>query len=318
VIGFLARPNNGAEAMSGSGRTIVAVTAAFLVGLTVGVWGRLPGSSGDQHSSGAGNRPDQVGLPDRVVGNLLLFVLAGQSNMSGRGEVPLQPPPVPDAYTFGNDYRWRAAVEPIDSPRDQVDEVSMDSPPDAAGFGPGLSFAEAVRDIHPDRAIGLIPCAKGDTTIAEWRRNLNDRTLYGSCLKRVRAASLVGDLAGILFFQGEADAVAPHHEPDRDLDATAYARRFAEFAAAFRVDVGNPHLPFVFAQIGTQDAAKYFAHWDLVREQQASVQLPCSAMIRTDDLPLRDVVHFTTRSYRTIGQRFAVAYGDLIGNGTCN
>jgi hypothetical protein len=36
--------------------------------------------------------------------------------------------------------------------------------------------------------------------------------------------------------------------------------------------------------------------------------MPCASMITTDDLPLRDAVHFTTESYRTIGERFAKAF----------
>jgi hypothetical protein len=35
-------------------------------------------------------------------------------------------------------------------------------------------------------------------------------------------------------------------------------------------------------------------------------------MITTDDLALRDVVHFTSESYQTIGKRFAEAYVNLI------
>ena len=37
-----------------------------------------------------------------------------------------------------------------------------------------------------------------------------------------------------------------------------------------------------------------------------------TAMITTDDLPLLDGVHFTAESYRTIGERFAKAYWDLL------
>ena len=66
-----------------------------------------------------------------------------------------------------------------------------------------------------DMAIGLIPCAKGGSLIHDWRRNLDDNTLYGSCLKRARAASLMGNVAGLLYFQGEIDAVDPKEQPGR-------------------------------------------------------------------------------------------------------
>ena len=44
------------------------------------------------------------------------------------------------------------------------------------------------------------------------------------------------------------------------------------------------------------------------RAQQRSVRLPHSRMIITDDLDLRDSVHFTADAHWDIGERFAEAY----------
>jgi hypothetical protein len=76
-------------------------------------------------------------------------------------------------------------------------------------------------------------------------------------------------------------------------------------------------LPVVFAQIGTQTAPLAFTQWEIIREQQRAVRLSCASMIATDDLPLRDAVHFTTASYRIIGRRFAAAYLNLIDSPDC-
>src|SRR6185436_14868221 len=117
-----------------------------------------------------------------------LFVLAGQSNMSGRGvSVPF--PETGRIFLFANDYHWKTARDPLDSADHQVDEISADA---LAGTGPGLSFATELAKTYPQKIIGLIPCAKGATTIFEWERRLGDDTLYGSCLKRMRAASTMG------------------------------------------------------------------------------------------------------------------------------
>jgi hypothetical protein len=64
------------------------------------------------------------GIPEEFQGKLSLFILAGQSNMSGRGDVPANQVADPLIFVFGNDYRWRVALEPIDSSEGQVDEVS--------------------------------------------------------------------------------------------------------------------------------------------------------------------------------------------------
>ncbi len=243
-------------------------------------------------------------------GKLKLFVLAGQSNMSGMGDIPeSRIEPNPRIYVFGNDYHWKLAREPVDDPSNQVDVVSEDR---SAGFGPAISFTTTLLEQNPDMVIGLIPCAKGGSSIHEWRRNLNDNTLYGSCLKRVRAASVMGEIAGLLYFQGEIDAVDPKEHPNRTLLPNRWADEFAVLIRDWRRDLNLSELPVVFAQIGTNTEPEKFKNWAVVKEQQCKVRLPFSAMITTDDLSLKDYVHFTTESYQIIGKRFAKAYMQLL------
>ena len=142
-------------------------------------------------------------LPKEARGKLMLFVLAGQSNMSGRGTV-VDRSVVDGIYLFGNDGRWKAASDPLDSCAGQIDRVSCD--PDS-GVGPGMEFARTLKQIRPDAHIGLIPCAKGASTIFEWERRLNPESLYGNCLLRMSAASNQGRIHAILFLQGEWDAL---------------------------------------------------------------------------------------------------------------
>ncbi len=249
------------------------------------------------------------GIPKKHQGNLKLFILAGQSNMSGMGELPKSDIETnSQIYVFGNDYHWKLAQEPVDDPRNQVDSVSVDNP---AGFSPASSFATTILAQQTTWAIGLIPCAKGGSLIYEWRRSLDDNTLYGSCLKRVRAASVMGEVAGVLFFQGEIDAVNPKEQPRRTFSPHQWANEFMVLMHSWRRDLGLSKLPIVFAQIGTNTEPHRFINWQVVKAQQQKVQIPFSAMITTDDLALKDYVHFTTDSYKVIGQRFAKAYLNL-------
>jgi Carbohydrate esterase, sialic acid-specific acetylesterase len=238
-----------------------------------------------------------------------LFILAGQSNMSGRGTVLLAEPHDPRIVVFGNDYHWHVASEPVDDPFNQVDIVSEDID---AGYSPSKAFADALVQRNPKLRIGLIPCAKGASSIAEWQRNLSDQALYGSCLKRARAASTIGQLAGLLVFQGEADAMDAIQFPEHEVNPTRWSALFSAFVNDFRLDLSEPDLPVVYAQIGTNTTPAAFPNWDTVKEQQRITQLPASAMITTDDLPLMDNVHFTSESYRLIGTRFAEAYWELV------
>jgi hypothetical protein len=248
-------------------------------------------------------------IPEEYQGKLHLFMLAGQSNMSGRGDIP-QPAatPNPRIYVFGNDYQWRLAAEPIDDPHNQIDKISED---ENAGFSPALSFASAILERHPEMLIGLIPCAMDDTTIQDWQRNPSEQTLYGSCLKRARTASTMGTISGILFFQGESDALDQKKNPGIILSPNQWADKFFAFVADWRNDLGQPELPVVFAQIGNNTRPNRYPKWEVVQEQQSSVRMTFCKMITTNDLALKDTVHFTTESYQVIGKRFAEAYLEI-------
>jgi hypothetical protein len=305
-------------------KQFVGIVLALFIGVTFGVTLQKHYGVGDMVDAlGVNHRPFPApptlnvedSIPEEFQGKLSLFILAGQSNIAGRGKVPKSGQNAnARVFVFGNDYRWRIAVEPIDDPSNQVDKVSED--PDA-GFSPALAFATSLLERRPDMVIGLIPCglipcARGGSSIYQWRRSLSENTLYGSCLKRVRAASTVGNVAGVLFFQGEADAIAPELYQETVLLPDEWGDRFVALVNNWRNDLGLPELPVVFAQIGSNTAPDIFINWTVVKEQQRSVEMPFCAMITTDDLALKDAVHFTSESYQIIGQRFAEAYLNLI------
>jgi Carbohydrate esterase, sialic acid-specific acetylesterase len=250
-----------------------------------------------------------VGVPIQHHGQMLLFILAGQSNMVGWAPIPEGEPTDPRIYVFGKDYRWRIADHPIEDASNQVDMVSENL---IAHFGPAMDFAFAGLERHPDIVIGLIPCAKNSSGIIQWQRDLSDQSLYGSCLKRALAASSMGKISGLLFFQGETDAANPILYPEPPPRAADWAGLFAMFITDFRADLQEPELPVVYAQIGSTGASNDFPNWEVVKEQQAAVQLPRLAMIVTDDLPLMDELHFTVDSYRILGKRFADAYWEIM------
>ena len=260
--------------------------------------------------------PARVEVPHDLQGHLQLFALAGQSNMVGISPLPAEQPPLPRAFVFGNDYRWHEAREPVDDPKDQVDLVSRDVSPHL-GTSPGVAFARAVLEAKPEAALGLVPCAKGNTTIREWGRALSDDSLYGSCLKRLGAAASMGQVAGVLFFQGEADAYDPALAKGRTVSVDDYGARFTAFVLDLRRDLGRPRLPVVFARIGTTTTPDGFPNWRRIQEQQEAVRLPCVAMIETADLPTWDNVHYTTESYQEIGRRFARSYLALLAAQPC-
>src|SRR5262245_8864262 len=98
--------------------------------------------------------------------DLYLIALMGQSNMVGHGELSELPPDFPrnpaKIWNYTNAYNWKPAKEPIDSASGQLDAVSLD---ERAAVGPSLAMADAFVASHPSISVGLIPCAKGASSI---------------------------------------------------------------------------------------------------------------------------------------------------------
>lgn len=242
-----------------------------------------------------------------------VFLLAGQSNMSGRGDLSAltaaERRPDPKIWLYGNDGQWRLALDPLDDATGQIDMVSADH---LAAVGPGLSFARALRR-QGHGAVALVPCAKGGSSIGRWKPDGARTTLYGSCLARAKEAG--GRIAGILWYQGESDA--------QSATAAAHWReRFEQLVRGFRADLGEPNLPVVYVQIADRPARDHdrarYPGWRTVQEQQATAQarLRCSAMVSARGLELReDQLHLTTASQRILGPRLAAAMDRLVRQG---
>jgi hypothetical protein len=239
-----------------------------------------------------------------------IFIMMGQSNMSGAGplaDIPAGYPVNPaKIWIFTNAWTWRTAFEPVDSAEGQVDKVSEDI---AAGVGPGLSFADTLIDKKPSEVVALVPCAKGGKSITEWGWSTERSTLYGSCLARIKAAKEFGTIKAILWHQGESDT-------DSIDQVNRWPDRFKALVKSIRKDLGNERLPVIYGQIGQLSQSqrtrpdKHFFYWDSLKIKQAEIRIPYSAMVRTDHLAIRqdDGLHLTTASQIAMGKLFAKAY----------
>nr|KJB58573.1 hypothetical protein B456_009G215800 [Gossypium raimondii] len=172
---------------------------------------------------------------------LNIIILAGQSNMAGRGGVanetstgigtwdgvvPPQCQPNPSIFRLSADLAWVKAREPIHS---DIDARKTD------GVGPGMSFANAVLTKDPNfGVVGLVPCAVGGTTISQWQKG---EFLYEQLVKRAEMAQQSGGVyRAMLWYQGEADTV---NEEDVEL----YKGRLKTFFDDLRSDLHAPLLP---------------------------------------------------------------------------
>ncbi|XP_076944774.1 putative carbohydrate esterase At4g34215 [Bidens hawaiensis] len=166
-----------------------------------------------------------------------IFLLAGQSNMAGRGGVvndkwdgyvPPQSSPNPSILRLSADLNWQQATEPLHRDIDYFR---------ACGVGPGMAFANSLLQMHSNvGVIGLVPCAVGGTNISEWSRGGH---LYNQLIRRTQAAlEGGGSIKGLLWYQGESDTVSRE-------DAEAYKRRSERFFEHVRSDLLLPTLPII-------------------------------------------------------------------------
>lgn len=227
--------------------------------------------------------------------NTWVIPIIGQSNASGRGENKSQVID-PNVLMFGNDYLYRYALEPSDSPMNQVDAVSLDA---NAGYGFATTLAKEIQDANPSKVVVVVQCSKGATSMGDWQRSYADDTLYGSCLKRIRAT--LGEVVLIAISQGETDAI-------NYSDAYTWDWKFSQLVNALRADIGV--VPIIFTQLPEHADDANYPYWNTVRQKQAAFSMYCVEMVETVGLSMI-FPHFTTSSYESIGNNIALTWSGM-------
>ena len=231
---------------------------------------------------------------------LQLFLLAGQSNMAGRGTVePEDRVPHPRVWVLDRQQRWVAAVDPL----------HFDKP--IAGVGPGRSFAIALADADAGANIGLVPVAVGGSPISAWEpgavHSQTGSQPYDDAIKRIRAAKAAGEFKAVLWHQGENDS-GPVATSDYEARLTTLIRRL-------RAEVENPALPVLIGQLGRFADAPWSESRTTIDavHRRIARQVPNVAFVSADGLVHKgDRVHFDSASARELGRRYAEAYRAMI------
>ncbi len=132
----------------------------------------------------------KIELP--VKANFHLFLLAGQSNMAGRGDVEAEDKqPHARVLMLAKDGTWQPAVDPV-----HYDKAN-------AGVGPGRTFGIALAEADTNITIGLIPAACGGSPISTWEPGAyfadTKSPPYDDAIQRAKLAMKDGTLKGIHF-----------------------------------------------------------------------------------------------------------------------
>ncbi len=232
--------------------------------------------------------PAAVKLPAKK--KFHLYLLMGQSNMAGRGEIEAEDKtPHPRVFTFVTNH-WELAVEPVTRDRKS-----------GLGVGPGLAFGKAMAEKNPDVVIGLVSCAVGGTPLSRW---LKGGDLYSNAVVRAKLAMHDGTLKGILWHQGESDS--------KPGVAETYGARLGGMISDFRADIGLPELPFVAGQLGEflyTRSTNNVPEAKIVNAVIARLpqDVPHTGFVSSEGLMHKgDQLHFNAASQREMGRRFSV------------
>ncbi|KAJ3678465.1 hypothetical protein LUZ60_002268 [Juncus effusus] len=230
----------------------------------------------------------------------LIFILAGQSNMAGRGGVrenhwdhfvPPESQPNQAIQRLSRAECWEEAREPLDW------DIDVNK---TCGVGPGMAFANSISNSAKQAGwgvIGLVPCAVGGTSILQWTRGT---ILYNQMISRANRALTAGGgtIGAVLWYQGESDTVKKE-------DAELYFTRFERFISDVRMDLNLPNLPYI--QVGLASGEGPYV--EIVRKAQKEIKLPNVKYVDAMGLKLEnDHLHLTTKSQVQLGKMLARSY----------
>ncbi|NDW19782.1 sialate O-acetylesterase [Dysgonomonas sp. 216] len=230
--------------------------------------------------------------------NMDLYLLIGQSNMAGRGDIDDEPLNLENIYMMDKNDQWVQAHEPI-----HFDKA-------AAGAGLAATFAMEVRG--QDRVIGLIPCAIGGSRIELWVPEAFDKGTgfmpYDDAIRRTKEALKRGNLKAILWHQGESNSSRNrYNEYEEKFEAL-----LANLSRDLSIDIDT--IPVITGELGhffvtkgsLDDNKGLYINSTHHRLAQKKINRYC---VSSAGLTHRgDQTHFDTPSLRELGKRYAEAY----------
>lgn len=226
--------------------------------------------------------------------NVWVFLMAGQSNMAGRGIVEPQDT-IADKRILSIDAKGKLvyAKEPLHFYE-----------PTRTGLDCGLSFGRTLlAKIPANVTILLLPTAIGGSAIRQWLGDSSYRgvNLLTNFREKVAIGKQFGKIKGVLWHQGESDA--------NDTRIPVYKENLRKLFTLFRGMADDEELPVFVGELGVYSNNK--TNWLQINEviHDYVLQDKNASFIRTDDLShVGDTVHFNSTGQRMMGERFAQAY----------
>ncbi len=245
----------------------------------------------DGLSATRGDMVHHIGVGD-------VFVIAGQSNASGRAKNTIYDPPELGVHLLKPSGKWTLASHPLAETTDAVYLGHFEN--HNPGHSPWLHFAKLLKKSlgYP---IALIPTAYGGAPLRWWNPKENG-SLTENMIKILKDHNIKPK--AVLWYQGEAEGF--------ENSGATYLERFEEFVESCREALAQPELPFFTVQINAcleNPDEKSDRQWGMVREAQrkAAHLIPAVYVVPSADLALYDSIHISAESNLVVAERVAAA-----------
>ena len=234
-------------------------------------------------------------VPDKK--KIWVFIMAGQSNMAGRGQVePEDTVTNPRILALNRNGELMLAKEPLN-----LNEPAM------VGLDCGVSFARKMLEFcPPDVSILLVHTAVGGSSIRKWIDDsvYREVPLFSNFKKRLGEAKKLGTIKGVIWHQGEADANAkglPVHQSNLE-----------QLFGMMRKEAGQRKMPVLMGELGyfSKTVHEQFMQMNGVFRAYSKTDSR-TAVVSTEGLDHKgDFLHFNTAGQREIGRRYAAVFAD--------
>ncbi len=224
------------------------------------------------------------------------FLIIGQSNMAGRGNLGDIEPIENELCYMLRMGRWQPMSDPVNADRA------------GSGVGPSSSFANEFAK-HFNKEVGIIPCADGGTAIRQWQPG---EVLFDHAVMMTRLAMRTSKFGGILWHQGENDGY--ERTP---LDE--YEKMLINTLTSIRRELNAERLPIIIGELSTDITQEWAVGNNIINDMNIVINkvgkiLPCCKVVSPKGLTVKeeDGVHLTSASQVEFGKRYFEKYKELV------
>ncbi|HBC85696.1 MAG TPA: hypothetical protein DCZ94_01950 [Lentisphaeria bacterium] len=233
-----------------------------------------------------------------------IYLLIGGSNMLGKATFPKPDKGVDsEVFILTSKNEWTSVEEIQKFPGRN---------PEAENVGPGIPFGKAMMKVARGHVIiGIVNCASEDSSISSWAKG---QELYDKAVQKAKAAQKAGVLKGILWNQGEPDALKKDLKDYADSVSKIIEDLRKDLAPELKIHplpfVGSKLVSFPFPSDKDKDQFKEFNE----TLEKVFLEVQRRGLVETKGLKTKgESVIYDNDSLIELGRRYAGAMSYLNG-----